>query len=158
MAKIGDCLNIQIDKRDVPHARGLLGIVFNVGEGGGAEVVTSGGVISNGGNKFFLPVDRYKVIRNDSVEAVVPKELPTLRASILAGHFQARLMKTTFIAAAYKTEYGGTPLSIGGCGCKTNRQRYCGCRRKNVPCGDGCRCRGNWLTFGIQSSHSPKTK
>jgi hypothetical protein len=59
------------------------------------------------------------------------------------GHFQARLMKTTSIAGAYQTEYGGTPLSTGGCGCKTNCQRYCGCRRKNVPCGDGCRCRGN---------------
>jgi len=39
-ANVGDCVNMELDKRDIPHARGLVGVVFNVGNGGGAQVVT----------------------------------------------------------------------------------------------------------------------
>jgi hypothetical protein len=39
-AQIGDCVKLSLDKRDIPHSRGLLGVVCNVARGGGIQVVT----------------------------------------------------------------------------------------------------------------------
>jgi uncharacterized protein (DUF849 family) len=43
-AYVGDCVNMALDKRDIPHARGLLGAVCNVSRGGGVQVVTRAGL------------------------------------------------------------------------------------------------------------------
>jgi hypothetical protein len=44
-AQIGDCVKMSLDKRDISHARRLLGVVCNVGRGDGIQVVTRAGVI-----------------------------------------------------------------------------------------------------------------
>jgi hypothetical protein len=57
-----------MDERDISHATGLLGVVFNVGKGGGVEVVTRAGIItSHGGKAFYLPIDRYEVVKEESL-------------------------------------------------------------------------------------------
>jgi hypothetical protein len=65
-------------------------------------VLTSAGIISNVGKIFFHRVDRYEVIRKESVDS---QKLQTLRACILDEHFYPRFVKKTWIVAAYKKEY-----------------------------------------------------
>jgi hypothetical protein len=141
-AKVGDCIRMELDKRDIPHARALLGVVFKVGRGGGVQVVTSDGVISNEGKVYYLPMTKYTVIKEQSVESVVPAVLKAFRETILSGHFLPGLMKKTSMAAAYRVDYDVTAASHVGCKCKMNCQGYCGCRKKKMACGDKCICRG----------------
>jgi hypothetical protein len=77
---VGDGINKAVDKCDMLRTRGLLGVVFNVGKGGGVEVVTLGGITSNGGKAFYLPINRYEVVNEESVDSVVPQELRQLHA------------------------------------------------------------------------------
>jgi hypothetical protein len=139
---VGSVVVIRLDGRDVAHARGLVGVVFDIGKGAGIQVVTEAGVVSSDGNAYFVPADRYRVVSDEAVAAIVSKSLLTLRASILAGHFQPELLKTMSIVKAYKAEYDETPLSSSGWGCRKNCERNCGCRKNNRACGDSCRCRG----------------
>jgi hypothetical protein len=45
--EIGSVVVMEMDKRDVTHARGLVGIVVSIGRGAGIEVLTEAGVIGN---------------------------------------------------------------------------------------------------------------
>jgi hypothetical protein len=141
-AKVGDCVKMKLDKREVPHAKALLGVAYNVGKGGGAQVVTTDGIISTDGDAYYVPVDRYNVIPEDTVQSVVPESLLRLRASILSGLFEAEVTKKTSMVAAYMAEYGWTSTATGGCGCKKKCRGQCGCKKKLMGCGEGCRCRG----------------
>jgi hypothetical protein len=40
----------RLDRRDVAHSRGLLGVVFEVGQGDGVQVATEAGVLSTDGD------------------------------------------------------------------------------------------------------------
>ena len=141
-AKVGDCVKMKLDKREVPHAKALLGVAYNVGKGGGAQVVTTDGIISSDGDAYYVPVDRYSVIPEDTVQSVVPESLQRLRASILSGLFEAEVTKKSSMVAAYMAEYGWTSTATGGCGCKKKCRGQCGCKKKLMACGEGCRCRG----------------
>ena len=107
-----------------------------------AQVVTTDGIISTDGDAYYVPVDRYNVIPEDTVQSVVPESLLRLRASILSGLFEAEVTKKTSMVAAYMAEYGWTSTATGGCGCKKKCRGQCGCKKKLMGCGEGCRCRG----------------
>jgi hypothetical protein len=141
-AQLGDCVKMSLDKRDIPHARGLLGVVCNVARGGGIQVVTRAGVISCGGKVYYVPMDKYSIITVKAIEAVVPTELQKVRAALLCGQFKQDLSKQTSMAAAYKEEYYGSAIVTGGCKCNKTCRGNCGCRKKKMACGDGCNCGG----------------
>jgi hypothetical protein len=138
-AKVGDYVVLEVDKRDIPHARGIPGVVFQVGKGGGSRVVTRHGIICYENNMVFTAIDKYKVLEQ---ECVMPEELVALRTAIVGGIFNAELMVKTSLVAAYRAEYGGTAVAMSGCGCKKKCTRQCGCIKKQLSCGDGCICRG----------------
>jgi hypothetical protein len=81
-------------------------------------------------------------MREESVDSVVPHELRLLRASVRSGQFQRERMKLLSMATAYKAKYEGTAFVYGGCRCKKNCNGNCGCRKKKIPCGESCTCRG----------------
>jgi hypothetical protein len=46
----------------------LLGVVINVGKGGGVEVVTrAGNITSHSGMAYDLPIHRYEVVRENQL-------------------------------------------------------------------------------------------
>jgi hypothetical protein len=141
-AVVGDCVVMEMDKRDVPHARGLLGVVFGVGSGGGALVVTRGGIISHAGKEYFVPLEKYKVIVEGAVGSVLSNELQAVRVTIRTGYFVPDMIVKTSMVAAYRLEYGGTTIASTGCNCKKSCLRHCGCQKKKMACGEGCKCQG----------------
>jgi hypothetical protein len=56
--------------------------------------VTSDGVISNVGKVYYLPMTKYTVIKEQSVESVVTAVLKAFRESILSGHRSSHMEDT----------------------------------------------------------------
>jgi hypothetical protein len=99
-------------------------------------------VLEFGRKVYYVPMDKYSVITEEAIEAVVPQELQKLRAAILRGQFKQDLSKQTSMAAAYKQEYYGSAFVSVDCRCNNKCKGNCGCHKKKTTCGDGCNCGG----------------
>jgi hypothetical protein len=82
-ARVGNKVNVAIDKRDVHGAQGLIvGIVFRVSQAGGCRIVTKHSILgydkkqgTESKRKFYIPIDQYKLLEDD---APVHEELETI--------------------------------------------------------------------------------
>jgi hypothetical protein len=66
-AVVGSKVNVKVAKRDVTGAQGIHGIVFDVGSGGGIQVQTQHGILTQkSGKKWYIPKAQYEVLDDDS--------------------------------------------------------------------------------------------
>jgi hypothetical protein len=57
---IGSKVNVKVDKRDVIGAQGVRGVAFEIGTGGGCQVVTQHGVICHKkGENLLITYNQY---------------------------------------------------------------------------------------------------
>jgi hypothetical protein len=116
-------------------------------------VVAKHGIISDGKNNFWIPVDRYKVL---PIDMPVEEQLVKLRDIILRDEFAQLNMQSMALATAYRLEYGTkedgdevTPVVHGKrksegaevrCNCKKGCTRRCSCYMNKRGCGTSCGC------------------
>jgi hypothetical protein len=66
-AMVGSKVSIKLDKHDVTGVQGVHGFVFEVREGGGVQVMTLYGIVTQkNGKKWFIPKDQYVVMDDDT--------------------------------------------------------------------------------------------
>lgn len=141
--KIGAIVVVKVDHRDVYHARGVPGIVFDFSESsGGVQVVTEYGVIAEGvsKSKYYIPSDRY-VVKNDDV--LISENLAAIRESVLASTFDVDNTERVTLRAAHAAMVGVSPAVRRGCRCRSKCTARCGCCRANAACTSQCSCSGN---------------
>jgi hypothetical protein len=64
---IGSKVNVKVDRRDVTGAQGVIRIVFQISRGGGCQVISKHGILSDSNGKpLFIPHDQYIVLDDDT--------------------------------------------------------------------------------------------
>ena len=85
IAKVGDIVNIGIDKQDIPGAHGIQAICFQrAEEGGGILAATTMGIIATAKKPFWVSLERYGVLVN---LASLSTEMKMLCVTILQGTY-----------------------------------------------------------------------
>jgi hypothetical protein len=145
---VGKIVSIKQDWRDVSHARGVLGVVFDVAASGagGVQVATEHGIIKSGiksgkASTYYIPSERY-VMQDD--DCVISEKLEAVRSAITSATYEPEKVKRITLQAAHKLSTGYEPCENKKCKCKqgicTNR---CGCMISKLGCTSKCLCNGN---------------
>ena len=147
----GAVVTVQVDSRDVTHPRGIIGIVYQVKETGGALIVCEHGVLTAGNSKseFWVASDRYVLRYKPDESANVSAALESIRTDITSETFDYDAHEKITICQAHQLRVGASsPCKKAGCGCKNgNCKGTCGCirgsRGQKVACSSSCSCNGN---------------
>ena len=151
IAKIGDAISIKIDPRDVPGARGILGVVYKVAKGGGVLAVCTLGIFASGKEPFWIPMDQYGVI-TDTV--TLTAEMSMLRVSILMGTFEqpagAKLVTLQHVHRSRHETRDKESVQDEDIAeaedpytCKKKCTKRCRCVKRNGVCSERCGCGGS---------------
>ncbi len=141
-------VTLKVDYRTHSHARGLIGIVFDVKPTGGIKVCCEHGIITHSGGPgvYWVPVDKYVVRAKAGDFCPLPEELYAVRDLVLDGKFNEATSPTIFYGKLHDIMIGATSPAkkAPGCKCKNGKcGKQCGCRRKGARCHSGCSCTGN---------------
>lgn len=145
---VGKVVSIKQDWRDVSHARGVLGVVFDVAASGagGVQVATAHGIIKSGiksgkASAYYIPSERY-VMQDD--DCVILEKLEAVSSAITSATYEPDKVKRITLQAAHKLSTGYEPCENKKCKCKqgicTNR---CSCMISKLGCTSKCLCNGN---------------
>ena len=108
--EMGSVVTLKMDYRDVSHARGIMGIVFDISksEAGGIQVMTEYGIICTGTGKakYYVPIDGYVVQEED---VWLEKALEDVRARVRNGTFDAYNEKRLTMQRAHAAMVGYSP-------------------------------------------------
>ena len=115
-------------------------------ETGGVNVVCEQGIITtgNGRNVYYIPSDRYRVNKDNSV---LPKKLQEIRNDIVANKFDQSAHGRVTLQQAHSMMIGETDVNHKCSCCKKKCTARCGCMRRGMPCNSGCGCSGNCDNF-----------
>ena len=149
IAKKGDVISIKLDPRDVPGARGITGVVYQVGKGGGVLAVCTMGVFGSGKEPFWIPIDRYGVITD---RITLPEQLSMIRVSILMGTFEPNAFKLVTLQQVHRSRHetrdketvpeNDSEAGEDPCKCKKKCTKRCRCVKRNEVCSETCGCGG----------------
>jgi hypothetical protein len=146
--QVGKIVSIKQDWRDVSHARGVVGVVFDVSKSGvgGVQVVTEFGIIKTGiksgkASIYYIPSERF-VLQDD--DCIISEKLSEIRTTITKGHFEPSKARRITLQAAHKLLTGYEPIENKCCRCKNGKcTSRCGCCVAKVGCTSKCLCNGN---------------
>jgi hypothetical protein len=105
MATVGSIISVQVDPRDVPQAKALLGIAYEVSPSGtgGCLVVTLSGILCKSNKQnYYVPKTKYNILDNNV--AIEPR-LRQLRSKILDGTFDSKNYERLSTTMAHGQEY-----------------------------------------------------
>jgi hypothetical protein len=139
-AVVGSKVNVKIDKCDVTGAQGIHGIVLDVGSGGGIQVQTQHGIITQkSGKKWYIPKAQYEVLNND---APANELLHNEGLSIKNGTWEeSEELQSATLKEIHGKLYGGESFR-GSCKCRTGNCKNCGCGWARNRCSETYKCLG----------------
>jgi hypothetical protein len=146
--QVGKIVSNKQDWRDVSHARGVVGVVFDVSNSGvgGVQVVTEFGIIKTGiksgkASIYYIPSERF-VLQDD--DCIISEKLSEIRTTITKGRFEPSKARRITLQAAHKLLTGYEPRENKCCRCRNGKcTSRCGCAVAKVGCTSKCLCNGN---------------
>jgi hypothetical protein len=145
----GAVVTVKCDYRAVSHLVGIVGVIYKMGNYGGARIVTIAGILLTGTKKsqWWIPSDQYVVRYGANKEANIPPELMLVRDAILDGTFNLndKALKCTIQQAHQIIIQAVSPCRKSKCNCVKGacQTRRCGCIKKGFKCTSACSCNGN---------------
>jgi hypothetical protein len=145
----GAVVTVKCDYRTVSHAIGIVGVIYKLGNYGGARIVTIAGILSTGTRKsqWWVPSDQYVVRYGADEEANIPLELMLVHDAILDGTFNLddKAPKCTIQEAHQMIVQAVSPCRKSKCNCNKGacQAGRCGCIKKGFKCTSACSCNGN---------------
>jgi hypothetical protein len=80
---------VKVDYCAISHAIGILGIVYKIANGGGAQIATVTGMLSNGSRRghWWIPADQFMVKFGAKELANINPKLEIIRWAIISGEY-----------------------------------------------------------------------
>ncbi len=145
----GAVVTVKCDYCMVSHLIRIVGVIYKMGNYGGARIVTIAGIVLTGTKKsqWWIRSDQYVVRYGANEEANIPPELMLVHDAILDGTFNLddKAPKCTIQQAHQIIIQAVSPCRKSKCNCVKGacQTRHCGCIKKGFKCMSACSCNGN---------------
>jgi hypothetical protein len=144
----GAVVVVQVDYCMVSHAIGIVGVIYQVANTGGAWIATVAGLLSSGLKKgnWWIPSNKYVIKYHTNKIANIAPKLEIIRQSILSGEYNNNNSARCTIQEAHQVITEAVSLcSKSKCGCANGDYKLgcCGCIKKGYKCTSACSCNGN---------------
>jgi hypothetical protein len=146
----GAVVVVQVDYPAVSHAIGIVGVIYQIANTGGAQIATVTGLLSTGSRKgdWWISSNKYVIKYQANKIANISPELEIIQQSILSAEYNDNNAARCTIQEAHQViTKAVSPCRKSKCGCANGvcKLGHCGCIKKGYKCTSACSCYGNCM-------------